>query len=220
MLKGGTFEGCTGLTSVKLGSSLKVLGDLIQKDEDELTGVFEGCTSLAEIQIPEKTDVIGKNTFRDCNKLRNIIIESPVLSKIGANAFYRIAGDCIITVQNEAVKNKLVSEALVEGSHIRVKNGESLETPTVKLVAQGNGGLGKVAQVKVSNMQNGNYLLVQITNPSGVNSIYAVPVPQNGLMNLSYAKDNRVTVWLTERQPKMTAETPNAGGRIFGSASL
>ena len=220
VLKGGTFEGCTGLTSVKLGSSLKVLGDLIQKDEDELTGVFEGCTSLAEIQIPEKTDVIGKNTFRDCNKLRNIIIESPVLSKIGANAFYRIAGDCIITVQNEAVKNKLVSEALVEGSHIRVKNGESLETPTVKLVAQGNGGLGKVAQVKVSNMQNGNYLLVQITNPSGVNSIYAVPVPQNGLMNLSYAKDNRVTVWLTERQPKMTAETPNAGGRIFGSASL
>ncbi len=220
VLKGGTFEGCTGLTSVKLGSSLKVLGDLIQKDEDELTGVFEGCTSLAEIQIPEKTDVIGKNTFRDCNKLRNIIIGSPVLSKIGANAFYRIAGDCIITVQNEAVKNKLVSEALVDGSHIRVKDGESLEVPTVKLVAQGNGGLGKVAQVKVSNIQNGNYLLVQITNPSGANSIYAVPVPQNGLMNLSYAKDNRVTVWLTERQPRMTDGTPNAGGRIFGSASL
>lgn len=219
-LKGGTFEGCTGLTSVKFGSGLKVLGDLIQKDEDELTGVFEGCTSLEEIHIPEKTDVIGKNTFRDCNKLRSIVIESPVLSKVGANAFYRMAGDYVITVQNEAVKNKLVSEVLVDGSHIRVKNGESLETPTVKLVAQGNGGLGKVAQVKVSNMQNGNYLLVQITNPSGVNSIYAVPVPHNGLMNLSYAKDNRVTVWLTERQPKMTAETPNAGGRIFGSASL
>lgn len=220
VLKGGTFEGCTGLRSIKLGSGLKVLGDLIQKDEDELTGVFEGCTSLEEIHIPEKTDVIGKNTFRDCNKLRSIVIESPVLSNVGANAFYRMASDYVITVQNEAVKNKLVSEALVDGSHIRVKNGESLETPTVKLVAQGNGGLGKVAQVKVSNMQNGNYLLVQITNPSGINSIYAVPVPQNGLMNLTYAKDNRVTVWLTERQPKMTAETPNAGGRIFGSASL
>ena len=219
-LKGGTFEGCTGLKSVKLGSGLKALGDLVQQGEDELTGVFEGCTSLEEIHIPEKTDVIGKNAFKDCNKLRNIIIESPVLSKVGANAFYRMAGDYIITVQNEAVKNKLVSEALVEGSHIRVKNGESLETPTVKLVAQGNGGLGKVAQVKVSNMQNGNYLLVQITNPSGVNSIYAVPVPQNGLMNLSYAKDNHVTVWLTERQPRMTDGTPNAGGRIFGSASL
>ena len=219
-LKGGTFEGCTGLKSVKLGSGLKALGDLVQQGEDELTGVFEGCTSLEEIHIPEKTDVIGKNTFRDCNKLRSIVIESPVLSKVGANAFYRMAGDYVITVQNEAVKNKLVSEVLVDGSHIRVKNGESLETPTVKLVAQGNGGLGKVAQVKVSNMQNGNYLLVQITNPSGVNSIYAVPVPHNGLMNLSYAKDNRVTVWLTERQPKMTAKTPNAGGRIFGSASL
>ena len=219
-LGGGTFEGCTGLTSVHLGTGLKTLGDLRQTGEDELTGVFEGCTSLSTIQIPAATTVIGKNAFKDCTALRKITILASALSEVGANPFYGLANDYMITVQNEDVKNTLVNIALVEASHIQIGISEDPTAPKIALKDQGNGGLGKLAQVTVTNGQSGYYLLVQITNGAGVNSVYAVPVPQTGSMDITYASGSHVQVWLTERQPEMTAGTPNAGGQVFGSASL
>ncbi len=219
-LEGGTFEGCTNLTSVHLGTGLKTLGDLRQTGEDALTGVFEGCTSLTTIQIPAATTVIGKNAFKDCTALGKITILSPALSAVGANPFYGLADDYMITVQNENVKNTLVNIALVEASHIQIGISEDPTAPKIALKDQGSGGLGKLAQVTVTNGKSGYYLLVQITNEAGVNSVYAVPVPQTGSMNISYASGSHVNVWLTERQPEMTASTPNAGGQVFGSASL
>lgn len=219
-LEGGTFEGCTGLTSVHFGTGLKTLGDLRQTGEDALTGVFEGCTSLTSIRIPAATTVIGKNAFKDCTALSKITILASALSEVGANPFYGLADDYMITVQNEDVKNTLVNVALVEASHIQVGTSEDPTAPKVALTDQGSGGLGKLAQVTVTNSQSGYYLLVQITNGAGVNSVYAVPVPQTGSMDISYASGSHVHVWLTERQPEMTASTPNAGGQVFGSASL
>ena len=219
-LESGTFEGCTSLTSVQLGSGLKTLGDLRQTGEEDLTGVFEGCTALTSIQIPAATTVIGKNAFKDCGALSKITILAPALSEVGANAFYGLAEDYMITVQNEAVKDTLVNTALVEASHIRVGTGEDPTAPKVTLTDKGSGGLGKLAQVTVTNARVGAYLLVQITNAAGVNSVYAVPVPQTGSMDISCASGNHVQVWLTERQPEMTAGMPNAGGQVFGSAAL
>lgn len=219
-LENGTFEGCTGLASVQFGSGLKTLGDLWQTGEDDLTGVFEGCTSLTVIQIPAATTVIGKNAFKNCTTLSRITILTPALSEVGANAFYGLAENYMITVQNEAVKDTLVNTALVEASHIRVGTGEDPTAPKVMLTDKGNGGLGKLTQVAVINAQTGSYLLVQITNAAGVNSVYAVPVPQTGSMDISYAGGSHVQVWLTERQPEMTSGTPNAGGQVFGSAAL
>ena len=219
-LESGTFESCTGLKTVTLGKGLKVIGDMRQTGEEELTGAFEGCTALGSIVLHDSVEEIGKNTFKGCSALKNIEMKPEAIKAIGANAFYDLADDFIITVKNENVKNMLVTVAFIEESHIKIADNTTPAKTTVTLTSKGAGGIGMLAQVAASNVPEGSWFLVQITNTAGVNSVYAVPVPESGTLDISYNTGNRITVWLTERQPEMTAQTPNAGGRVYGSASL
>ena len=219
-LESGTFENCSGLKTVTLGKGMKVIGDMRQTGEEDLTGAFEGCTALESIVLPDSVEEIGKNTFKGCSALKSIEMKSEAIKAVGANAFYDLADDFVITVKNEDVKNTLMTSAFVEEPHIKIDENIKPAEAAVTLKSKGAGGIGMLAQAEAANAPDGCWFLVQVTNTAGVNSVYAVPVPASGTLDISYSTGNHVTVWLTERQPEMTAQTPNAGGRVYGSASL
>lgn len=56
---GGTFEGCTGLNSITLGSNIEVID----------ASTFNGCTNLYQVPNLSKVKIIGSRAFESCNNL-------------------------------------------------------------------------------------------------------------------------------------------------------
>ena len=56
------FEGCTGLTSITIPSSVTSLGDYC----------FPGCSGLTSITIPSSVTSLGDGCFQDCSGLTSI----------------------------------------------------------------------------------------------------------------------------------------------------
>lgn len=73
-----TFSGCSGLTSVTIPSGVSSIGEY----------AFYGCSGLTSVTIPSSVTSIGKEAFHKCNGLTNISIPSGV-SSIGDVAFSR-----------------------------------------------------------------------------------------------------------------------------------
>ena len=71
------FEGCTGLTSITIPSSVTSLGDYC----------FPGCSGLTSITIPSSVTSLGDGCFQDCSGLTSITIPSSVTS-LGGNCFW------------------------------------------------------------------------------------------------------------------------------------
>ena len=146
-LGSGVFSGCTGLKSVQLGNGLATLGAMVAEDaEESVVGVFEGCTSLTEIIVPASVKTIGKSVFKNCTSLSRIEIKSNTLKPIGSNAFYNLAPNAQIIVENEAVKNTLIQTALVPADKIVVKapqpgNDFKAVTGIINLPAQATAGV-------------------------------------------------------------------------------
>ena len=95
------FEGHKMLKSVKLSGNVDEIGKEAFKDCDSLKTIefdieknvikigesaFEGCTSLKEIIIPGSQELIDKTTFKGCENLEKIEIETGV-KEIGESAF-------------------------------------------------------------------------------------------------------------------------------------
>ena len=59
------FEGCTGLTSITIPSSVTSLGDFC----------FQGCSGLISITIPSSVTSLGGNCFLNCQKLETVYFE-------------------------------------------------------------------------------------------------------------------------------------------------
>ena len=77
VLEGGAFEGCTGLRSITIPSSVTSFGDYL----------FLGCTALEEINWDGVAiTAITKQMFKNCTSLRQIDIPASV-TRIKANAF-------------------------------------------------------------------------------------------------------------------------------------
>lgn len=72
----GAFQGCSLLTTVKLGSGLTSIND----------GVFDGCISLSSITLPNTVTSIGANSFNGCVSLTSITLPNNITS-IGDWAF-------------------------------------------------------------------------------------------------------------------------------------
>ena len=64
------FEGCSGLTSITIPSSVTSLGDFC----------FSGCRGLTSITIPSSVTSLGDDCFEYCRGLKSITIPSSVTS--------------------------------------------------------------------------------------------------------------------------------------------
>ena len=73
----GVFAGCTGLTTVTMGNSMKNIG----------SSAFSGCTGLTTMTIPNSVIFIGSSAFADCTGLTTVTMGNSVLS-IEDKAFY------------------------------------------------------------------------------------------------------------------------------------
>ena len=92
------FEGCSGLTSLTLPSSVTKIGDWAFRDCSGLTSLtlsssvtsigrsaFEGCSGLTSLTLPSSVTSIGKSAFKGCSGLTSLTL-SGVIS-IGESAF-------------------------------------------------------------------------------------------------------------------------------------
>ena len=75
------FSGCSGLTSVTIPNSVTSIGDY----------VFYNCIGLTSVTIPNSVDSIGHGAFWGCSSLTSVTIGNSVIS-IGDNAFYYCTG--------------------------------------------------------------------------------------------------------------------------------
>ena len=104
------FEGCTGLTSITIPSSVTSLGDGCFQDCSGLTSItipssvtslgdycFWNCSGLTSITIPSSVTSLGDFCFQGCSGLISITIPSSVTS-LGGNCFLNCSGLTSITI--------------------------------------------------------------------------------------------------------------------------
>ena len=104
------FEGCSGLTSITIPSSVTSLGDGCFQDCSGLTSItipssvtslgdycFPGCSGLTSITIPSSVTSLGDGCFQDCSGLTSITIPSSVTS-LGDFCFWNCSGLTSITI--------------------------------------------------------------------------------------------------------------------------
>ena len=72
----GTFENCSGLTSVSIPNTVTNIGG----------GAFRRCTGLTNIEIPNTVEELGGECFDHCSGLTSIVVPSSV-SRVGENCF-------------------------------------------------------------------------------------------------------------------------------------
>lgn len=75
------FHGCSGMTSVKIPSSVTKIG----------WEAFSGCSGLTSVEIPSSVTEISEYAFKGCSSLTNIEIPSSV-TEIGDYAFSGCSG--------------------------------------------------------------------------------------------------------------------------------
>ena len=81
------FSGCSGLTSITIPSSITSLGE----------SCFSGCSGLTSITIPSSITSLGESCFSGCRGLTSITIPSSVTS-LGASCFWDCRGLTSITI--------------------------------------------------------------------------------------------------------------------------
>ncbi len=72
----GAFGGCSRLTGITIGGSVREVGDR----------AFSGCTSLTWVNITANLEEIGRGVFADCSALADVLIPDSV-KRIGPGAF-------------------------------------------------------------------------------------------------------------------------------------
>ena len=104
------FEGCSGLTSITIPSSVTSLSESCFKSCSGLASItipssitslgescFSGCRGLTSITIPSSIKSLGKECFYVCAALTSITIPSSVTS-LGASCFWECRGLTSITI--------------------------------------------------------------------------------------------------------------------------
>ena len=81
------FEGCSGLTSITIPSSVISLGN----------SCFRGCSGLTSVTIPSSVTSLGNYCFQGCGGLTSITIPSSVTS-LGESCFNGCSGLTSITI--------------------------------------------------------------------------------------------------------------------------
>lgn len=108
-----TFQNCTGITSISLGSGLTEIGSNAFEGCTGITSVtipdavttlgqsaFSGCTSLTTATIGMSVDIVRNDTFNGCSALESVDMPDGIVT-IGNNAF----NGCIVLGQLDLGRN-------------------------------------------------------------------------------------------------------------------
>ena len=89
----GAFDGCSGLTEVKLPSTVITIGN----------GAFNQCRKLTKVNLPSTVTTIGNGAFSSCTDLTSIDLPNSLI-EIGLNAFCNCTGLTSISLPNSLTK--------------------------------------------------------------------------------------------------------------------
>ena len=122
IIAGGSFFGCTSLTSVTIPNSVTNIGNNAFQFCTSLTSVtipnsvtsigesaFYNCTSLTNIAIPNSVTIIDDSAFENCTSLTSVIIGNSVtipnsVTSIGYSAFYKCISLTSVTIGNSVAR--------------------------------------------------------------------------------------------------------------------
>ena len=106
------FYGCSNISTVTFGDSVRVIPDYLFTDHTGLTSVtignsvttivgsaFAGCSGLTSVTIPNSVTTIGGSAFARCTGLTSVTIGNSVTT-IGGSAFTNCTGLTSVTLPN------------------------------------------------------------------------------------------------------------------------
>ena len=162
-IRSSAFDGCTGLTSITIPSSIESIPEL----------AFANCTDLASVSLPENLTSIGDWSFAGCHGLTSFTIPESV-TYLGSGAFK----DCF------GLTSMVIPEGITEVRNSTFFQCYNLESVTIP---EGVTSFGRVAFYYCSNLNSitlpettetiGDYVfegcvsLTSITIPAGVTHI-------------------------------------------------
>ena len=136
-IEAGAFKNNKTLSTIKMGSNIKTIGNnafygcsklkkvTVSKNLAQIgSKAFYKCTSLTSITIPAKVSKIGSKAFYGCKKLKKITIKTTKLTskKVGSKAFGGIAAKATIQVPKKKLTSyKKILKARGVGSKATIK---------------------------------------------------------------------------------------------------
>lgn len=129
-IDGGTFEGCSKLKTVNIGSGINNLASNMFKDCLQLNNViipenitiinyqcFYECYSLTTITIPSKITEINDYAFYYCRNLSEIISSALIAPSLGRYAFSFIHDSGVLKYPKGSDYSKWISALPITWTH-------------------------------------------------------------------------------------------------------